>query len=132
MLIHGLDDPGAVWQNLAPALVKDGYNVWLMHYPNDQPIVDSAYLFFMKLHGLKESGVNRLCIVAHSMGGLVSREMLTSPAIGYKTSVEKGQVPEVINLIMIGTPNHGSQLARFRIVTEMRGMNPVELPGVFL
>jgi pimeloyl-ACP methyl ester carboxylesterase len=77
VLIHGLDDPGQVWQILAPALLKSGFKVWLMHHPNDQPIVESARLFFKELKALKQRGVDRISIVAHSMGGLVSREMLT-------------------------------------------------------
>jgi triacylglycerol esterase/lipase EstA (alpha/beta hydrolase family) len=82
VLVHGLDDPGAVWQSLAPALVKEDFNVWLMQYPNDQPIVESAWLFFEELEGLKKRGIDRISIVAHSMGGLVSREMLTAGARG--------------------------------------------------
>lgn len=120
VLIHGLDDPGQVWQNLAPALVKAGFNVWLMHYPNDQPVVESAWLFFESLKSLKQRGIDRISIVAHSMGGLVSREMLTSPDIEYNRSVKSSQVPAVATLIMVGTPNHGSQLARLRVFTEMR------------
>ncbi|MGD8881325.1 MAG: alpha/beta fold hydrolase [Desulfobacterales bacterium] len=120
VLVHGLDDPGQVWQNLAPALVKEKFNVWLMRYPNDQPIVESARLFFEALKALKQSGIDRICIVAHSMGGLVSREMLTRPEIGYNASAKNRPVPQVAALIMVGTPNHGSQLARLRMFTEMR------------
>jgi pimeloyl-ACP methyl ester carboxylesterase len=120
VLIHGLDDPGRVWQNLAPVLVKEKFNVWLMRYPNDQPVVESARLFFEALQGLKRGGVDRISIVAHSMGGLVSREMLTRPEIEYRASAKKNQVPAVTALIMVGTPNHGSQLARLRVFTEMR------------
>lgn len=120
VLIHGLDDPGKVWQNLAPALVQAGFNVWLMHYPNDQPIVESARLFFDELTSLRKRGVDRISIVAHSMGGLVSREMLTGPEIDYTASITDGQVPEVTILIMVGTPNHGSQMARMRVFAEMR------------
>ncbi len=119
-LVHGLDDPGQVWQNLAPELVKADFNVWLMHYPNDQPVVESARLFFEALQGLKQNGIDRISIVAHSMGGLVSREMLTSPEIEYTASAKNRRVPEVVALIMVGTPNHGSQLARLRVFTEMR------------
>ena len=120
VLIHGLDDPGRVWQDLAPELVKQEFNVWLMRYPNDQPIVESAHLFFEALQGLKQQGIDRFSIVAHSMGGLVSREMLTNPEIKYYPSVNSRQVPAVAVLIMVGTPNHGSQLARLRVFTEMR------------
>ena len=120
VLIHGLDDPGQVWQNLAPELVKETFNVWLMRYPNDQPVVESAELFFDALEGLKQQGTDRIFIVAHSMGGLVSREMLTNPEVKYDLSEKNRQVPTVAALIMVGTPNHGSQLARLRVFTEMR------------
>jgi pimeloyl-ACP methyl ester carboxylesterase len=120
VLIHGLDDPGKVWQNLAPMLVEERFQVWLMQYPNDQPIAESAGLFFEALQGLKQQGVERIAIVSHSMGGLVSREMLTSPQFEYHAAVKGRQVPGVFTLIMVGTPNHGSQLARFRLFAEWR------------
>jgi len=120
VLVHGLDDPGDVWQSLAPEFVKEDFNVWLMQYPNDQPIVESARLFFEALKGLKQRDIVHISIVAHSMGGLVSREMLTRPEIEYNASAKNRQVPEVAALIMVGTPNHGSQLVRFRVFTEMR------------
>ena len=120
VLIHGLDDPGQVWQNLAPELVKENFNVWMMHYPNDQPIVESARLFFDELKALRQRGIDRISIVAHSMGGLVSREMLTRPEIEYNRSAKNQQAPMVAALIMVGTPNHGSQLARLRLFTELR------------
>jgi pimeloyl-ACP methyl ester carboxylesterase len=91
-----------------------------MQYPNDQPIVESAWLFFEELEGLKKRGIDRISIVAHSMGGLVSREMLTSPKIKYNASAKNRRVPGVAALIMVGTPNHGSQLARLRVFTEIR------------
>ena len=120
VLVHGLDDPGEVWQDLAPALVQEDFTVWLMHYPNDQPVVESAQLFFESLQGLKQRGIDGVSLVAHSMGGLVAREMLTSPDLAYARSVNKELAPEVDTLIMVGTPNHGSELARFRVFTEIR------------
>lgn len=120
VLIHGLDDPGKVWQNLAPALAEQGHQVWLMNYPNDQPVVESAHLLFKALERLRSLGIGRIAIVAHSMGGLVSREMLTSPDLAYQRAVHAGNVPAVDLLIMVGTPNHGSQLVRFRFLTEVR------------
>lgn len=120
VLIHGLDDPGKVWMNLAPALTDKHIDVWQMKYPNDQPIVDSARFFYGELSRLIQFGIGQVIIVAHSMGGLVSREMLTNPEIAYIEEARSGNVPEVVGLIMVGTPNHGSELARFRALGEIR------------
>lgn len=120
ILVHGLDDPGRVWQDLAPRLVQEGFDVWRMDYPNDQPITASARMFFEALEGLQPHEVRRVAIVSHSMGGLVSRELLTRPDIGYARAASEGRVPDVTTLVMVGTPNHGSQMARFRIFTEIR------------
>ena len=69
VLIHGLDDLGKVWQTLAPAMLEEGYDVWLMNYPNDQPIVESTQLFLEELKKLRALGITKINIVAHSMGG---------------------------------------------------------------
>ena len=67
VLIHGLDDPGKVWMNLAPRLATDSMNVLEMRYPNDQPVRDSAWLFDEQLQRLRQHGVLRLAIVAHRL-----------------------------------------------------------------
>jgi len=120
ILIHGLDEPGKVWMNLAPALVREGFSVWIMTYPNDQPITESAQFFVKQLHAHNGSGAGSISIVAHSMGGLVAREMLTDPALSYFERADNGELPVVEQLIMVGTPNHGSALAQFRFFTEIR------------
>ena len=120
VLIHGLDDPGKVWQNLTPALIQEGHEVWIMNYPNDQAIHDSASLFFTELKKLKAAGIGTISIVAHSMGGLITRDVLTNSVFGFAELVQKGTVPEVQSFIMVGTPNHGSQMVRFRLFSEVR------------
>jgi pimeloyl-ACP methyl ester carboxylesterase len=120
VLIHGLDDPGKVWQTLAPALVEEGHDIWLMNYPNDQPIAESTQLFLEELEKLRALGITKINIVAHSMGGLVTRELLTSPEIHYGSLTEQKKVPKVEQFIMVGTPNHGSQMVRFRLFGEVR------------
>ena len=120
VLIHGLDDPGKVWMNLSPALITEGYHVWTMTYPNDQRIAESAKFFNDQLIILRQLGIKQVDIVAHSMGGLVAREMLTNPDLGYDGQVRSGDLPLVEQLIMVATPNHGSHLARFRFLAEIR------------
>jgi len=118
VLVHGLDDPGMVWMTLAPALQTRGYGVSIMLYPNDQPIRDSARLFAESLQSMPAHGIGELTIVAHSMGGLVSREMLSNPAFACKAPA--CSMPLVTRLVMVGTPNHGSNMARFRGLGEVR------------
>ncbi|MGB3223352.1 MAG: alpha/beta fold hydrolase [Desulforhopalus sp.] len=121
ILVHGLDDPGIIWRNLAPALAESGYRVWIMSYPNDQPIRDSAVFFGKQMELFAtEHGVNPVAVICHSMGGLVAREMLTNPDIGYETGSNAGSVPALTHLIMVGTPNHGSIFSRFRLFSEIR------------
>jgi pimeloyl-ACP methyl ester carboxylesterase len=120
ILVHGLDDPGIIWQDLAPVLLEKGYRVLIMSYPNDQAIAVSTRFFFEQMQQLAQKDPEPVIIVAHSMGGLVARDMLTRPGFDYPGAVAAQQVPAVKRLILVGTPNHGTQMARFRIITEIR------------
>ena len=42
VLIHGLDEPGDIWDDLVPALHTAGFDVWEFRYPNDQGVDRSA------------------------------------------------------------------------------------------
>lgn len=118
LLVHGLDDPGKVWMNMGPALAAQGYGVSVLDYPNDQGIEASARFMTEQLQRLKQDGVDEIILVVHSMGGLVSREMLTNPQLA--CVARDMACPKVSDLIMIGTPNKGSNLARFRGLGELR------------
>jgi len=126
VLIHGLDDPGFMWRDLIPHLHEHGYTVARFEYPNDTFIRDATDLFAIALAQLREVGVQRVDIIAHSMGGLVTRDLLTRPAYyngdgtGRTSPMGADQLPAVDRLIMLGTPNHGSHLARLRGVAELR------------
>lgn len=118
VLVHGLDDPGMVWMNLAPALHAAGHGVSVLNYPNDQAVRDSAQLFAELLQSGPVRQSDEITIVAHSMGGLVSRELLSRPSLACDGPACRR--PRVTRLIMIGTPNHGSYLAHFRGLGELR------------
>jgi len=131
VLVHGLDDPGKVWMNLAPVLAAEGFKVWVLNYPNDQPVAESAQFFLDELHTLSQNGVRTVSIVAHSMGGLVSREMLTHPEWDYMGKAEREETPVIKQLIMVGTPNHGSEMVRIRALSELRDQSVNLFKGEF-
>jgi len=116
LLVHGVDDPDNTWNVLLPALQEAAYIGCELIYPNDQPIPESAAFLGTNLRQLYDQGVREVTIVAHSMGGLVTREFLTNPDMG----ITSGEHPRVRRLIMVGTPNHGSDLARVRFGAELR------------
>ena len=120
ILIHGLDEPGLVWMNLAPVLFERGFRVLIMTYPNDQPITASTQFVFEQMSSFFKGEKREVILVAHSMGGLISRDLLTDPKFSYSQKAALGKVPRVKQLIMVGTPNHGSQLAQFRFFLEIR------------
>ena len=89
-----------------------------MTYPNDQPIKASAVFFNQQLRQLKHQGIADVIVIAHSMGGLVSREVLTHPDTLCRDN--ECHRSHVLKLIMVGTPNHGSELARFRTMISFK------------
>lgn len=126
LLVHGLDEPGGIWDQLAPALAERHHPTLRFDYPNDQPAADSADQLRDHLEQLRAQGVTSLDIVAHSMGGLIARDVLTRPA--QPPSTERadqaeqpdGPIPAVPVLITLGTPHAGSPWAGFQPVAEVR------------
>jgi pimeloyl-ACP methyl ester carboxylesterase len=120
VLIHGLDEPGWCWDTIAPALVKAGHTVCEFRYPNDQAIAKSTKLFAAHLVKLRAAGAKEATILAHSMGSLVSRDVLTNESYYAGKGDGGGTYPAVRRLIMIGPPNHGSALAELQVLGEVR------------
>ena len=116
VLVHGLDEPGDLWDELAPALSLAGHRVLRFNYANDQSPASSADRLASVLRAEAQSGsLTRVSIVAHSMGGLVSRDLLTR----HMTDAE-WPGPSVSRLITVGTPNGGSPVAMLQPIGEAR------------
>ena len=109
VLIHGLDEPGGIWDELQPALANRGLDVWPFRYPNDQAIARSAD--FLAEQWAQLPSDRPVVLVGHSMGGLVIRDFVTRY---HPVS------PVILGVILVGTPNHGSEWARFRVWLEVR------------
>ncbi|WP_295391680.1 alpha/beta fold hydrolase [uncultured Thiodictyon sp.] len=121
LLIHGLDEPGSIWDDLVPALGGAGYEVWELRYPNDQGIDRSAD--YLAQHWLDLPPGRPVVLIGHSMGGLVARDFVSrlrhpvgAPARVAGTSVA--------GAILVGTPNQGSEWARLRVWLELRDQFP--------
>lgn len=117
LLIHGLDEPGIIWDDLAPAVADAGFDVWELRYPNDQGIDRSAA--FLANHWATLPEDRPVILIGHSMGGLLAREFVTRwrHPVGEPAKVEGAPVG---GLLMVGTPNQGSEWARLRIWLELR------------
>lgn len=120
LLVHGLDEGGTIWDDLAPALSGAGHVVMRFNYPNDQPIAQSADLLAEALSDLKSHGVRTVDVVGHSMGGLLARDVLTRAEYYAGDGRGNESLPAVRRLVMIGTPHAGAPLAPLRGAMEVR------------
>jgi len=135
-LIKGLGGMESSFRGLRTALEDEGYHVAYVAYPSTcQSIADHASDIIRLLNGLE--GVSHISFVAHSMGGLVMRQVLAEPAPWREGKKVRG-------LVMIGTPNRGASLAEifakneaFRVLTtdagqDLRPTSVEALPAVTL
>jgi|GEM_PF-3200918 len=76
LLVHGILDTPRRFESLANAIPSD-YQLLLFHYPSGFPLEHTSYLLGEVLDELvRRDQIPQLDIIAHSMGGLVSKGML--------------------------------------------------------
>lgn len=104
ILVHGYAGDHKSLAGLREELAGRGFPCGSFAYPNDGPLADSAELLATELTQFREEhGERPIVFVAHSMGGLVVRDVIEND--------DYGPFP-VRRLIMICPPNHGSPWAR--------------------
>ena len=126
VLVHGIHGNAGYFGDLAIALREAGFDVWEFLYPNDQNIRFSAGLFGQALQFVQSHydapGVN---VVAHSMGGLVTRAymqgmaMLASDEIDVRNTDRN--VPyqsDVHKWMSLGTPHYGNTWAHHLVTGD--------------
>lgn len=76
LLVHGINDSPRVFESLVSAIPAD-YQLLLLHYPSAASLDYTSYILSAALNYLVRSfEIPQLDIIAHSMGGLVSKGMI--------------------------------------------------------
>jgi hypothetical protein len=162
IFVHGLKSSPSIWKNMVGELrgdevVRKNFQFWSFSYPTGIPVTYAAKLLrddLKKAHALYSPGGrnlawNKMVIVGHSMGGLVSRLQVTdsgtafwdsiligmdhlkmSPEIEAKArdALIFGALPFIDRAVFIATPHGGSHVA----VSGFGGMvsKLIHVPGV--
>ena len=100
ILIHGITRSSKSMSAFREPLTKAGYHVFPFDYPSTRvEIPESADYLKQVIESLE--GIETLHIIAHSMGGIVTRAYMSQP----------NPDPRIKRLVMIGSPNSGAELA---------------------
>lgn len=85
LFVHGLQDTPVTWvpmyqQLLNDPLIRERFQFWVFSYPSGYPFPYSASLLRKELYGVKKAFPDHkdIVIVGHSMGGIISRLMVTN------------------------------------------------------
>lgn len=107
VFVYGMAGSFQDWKPLLGALDRKKYQPWLFYYPSGLALDKSANALATGLTVLqKRHGFPRLCVVAHSMGGLVS-----CGAIQRLPGVAEGQGTFVTHFVSISSPWGGHAAA---------------------
>ena len=119
LLIHGyVNNAGALWR-LWRTLCHKGFGV---HTLNLEPVYADIDCYPPLIEAriaaiCASTGASEVTLVCHSMGGLAARAYLRDCAL-------QRHAPRVARLITLGSPHHGTQLARIEHSPNGRQMRP--------
>lgn len=140
LCVHGLKDSPATWTPLINALrddpeIRKHYQIWFYSYPSGYPYPHSAAIFRKQMDAIKAAhpGHKDVVLIGHSMGGCISRTMVTDaddkiwkslfrePPDATALDRESAQIlrdalifdarDDVDRVIFIAAPHRGSDLA---------------------
>jgi len=78
LFVHGAKGSPQDWVYFLIRLDRSRYQPWFFYYPSGMRLSLSSKILYEKLTELqKKYSFNTICIAAHSMGGIVTRAMLT-------------------------------------------------------
>jgi pimeloyl-ACP methyl ester carboxylesterase len=159
LVVHGLMDTPATWTPMLNTLrgdeeIRRNYQFWFFSYPSGYPYPYSAMILRRELDAIEKKFPlqKRMVVIGHSMGGCISRLLITDtddrvwmqlfgkPVKDVKLKPESKELfvetlvfrhrPEVGRVIFISAPLRGSDMATHRI--GRLGSSLVRLPLTLL
>ena len=150
VFVHGLVSSPDAFKNMINELApepwfRQHYQIWLYNYPTGTPWVFSSMKFRESMRGAcayartkgDDRNLKRMVVVAHSMGGLLTRSSITDPQTvlfdaEFKKPLDTLKVPdknrrlirdtylyqplkEPQRVVFLACPHRGSPVADFRI-----------------
>lgn len=114
LLVHGYVCNRGLWARLSARLALAGAGP--VYTINLEPLFGGIDALVPKLAArvdeiLAQTGGSQIMVVAHSMGGLVTRAYRTSPAAAH-----------IAKFVTLGSPHHGSRMARLGVGQNSRQM----------
>lgn len=113
LLVHGHGGKAEYWRGLREPLAKNGVvQTWEVFYPGTEYIVQGAAVLkeaidlILKRYNTFPPLDEKVDIVAHSMGGPVSRAYVAGIAQSENNEIQP-YTPKVRRLLMLATPNFG-------------------------
>ncbi len=89
LFVHGLSSSPDAWMRMAndlqaDPLIRSRYQFWFAYYPSGAPMMVSAGRLRQSLHDLRDAidprhgdrALDQMVVVGHSLGGLLSKQML--------------------------------------------------------
>jgi hypothetical protein len=144
ILVHGLTGDGTTFEGSEDLVASLGAyfdDILVYQYPSGRPIAENANWLFNEIAANAGPGFSTV-IVAHSMGGLVSRYCLEKSAADPARAALPNHDPSapgtiaglVSDLVTLGTPNRGASIIDFASIALQGVPDVVELalsiPGV--
>ena len=81
LFVHGINGTPLDWKYLARGLDSDRFQPWFYYYPSGLRLNLTSGLLHQKIQAIQQRyGFEKLVVVAHSMGGLVSRGFINRRA----------------------------------------------------
>lgn len=116
IFVHGLGGRGGEFLLLSRFLwVMGRKRSYSIHFDDGQSVVDKAAALARFIRDVKKAtGCPQVDIVAHSLGGVVSRLAIANHRLG--TSVE--------TLVTLGSPHKGTYPARYGNTSDLRDLRP--------